>query len=1280
MKHKTLTTLAAILLASFQCIAATIQFAVTNTDLTPFTNYLSIYPLATPIYVGGTWSIRGQASRLPFTNGLSSIRLAQGNYLATNAGYYIAFTVPTNDTPYHVEELVIPGSVGSEWAYVSTNYATTTQLTTTSNALYSAIGTGGGGVVAAGTNVTVTTNGTVYTVSATATGTATNWTDAGGADLSNIGGITATGTVSAAAFAGDGSALTGLLATNAATLWVNSGGTTGQRGVKEKPYPTLTAAIAAAQAGDTLIVSGVQSIPTNTAVNNLTIRGEGALLTYGNDALDGESKPVNGLILSNATLAGLTISNSSAVLNSAVAAPWSSDGFGTLVIRDCVFVGKSFALLLKQPDNLGNNLADIRGCSFFANTVPFEAYQVNTLNIGNRYVSTNSTSWGLAVTANDSSTNLFIGCSFEASRGADRNVGLKCHASSHTTASGCQFKVRRDGDATNNAAIWVAELQTHLICNNGSFDIDCEPLLRVGDAPTSSTGNARVWLHGAYYWPLTNGVIVYNNPKDNGGPTVSNYFTLSGGNVSIENLLYKANTAGLSVTIANPPIRNLDGTNITDATITSNAFGATAIEFIQAAGGGSGEYATNAPNGTPLNDMQYGSAALTNLASGNGSGLTNLPAVPIQAAILSRYGLQITANTIHADAGPLFLLGETVSDGVSIHGDVYLTAGGYHGDGLDLINLNASNLSSGTVPVERLPTNSAVAWAGKNIWAGDAIFTGTVSNRGATYFGSTGQASVSSAGAISTVGSLNGVGIRNNGQLIISGTDSTKTISIGGASYYTNTLVVAEGTSVANFSPVLTEFYKPIQASASITATNGFDLPPLASSTTNLGALKIWGSNNAAMFVKQTNGVDSLLWPAAAAGTDQAVVTAMLASGTNSFVGDGTGLTNVVSGITNTATLWVNAGGATGERGLIERPYPTLEAAAADAELGDTLIVSGPITLRTNTAVTNLTIIGNGGVLSYPDPVEYADGLILWSNCTLSGLVISNSSAGTPIDIGSSTGVRQITDCRFYGDSLGLTLYNSEIDHTTSRTVIYSSEFLAHGVGLDIWKHRVEAYGSRFSAEGGYGGSAYSINPNDDSLTFFTGCSFSASGAVSRNAAVHPYARSTNVFNNCWFTATPSATSTNDYCLLFTEASASVTVNNSFFDLSHGARLAGWWPVWSGGIDGTLVLNNCSYYPETNGVIVDNIPKFTTKTGDRFRVTVIGGNLKPYNFASITNGVNQWTVEFLDTMPSAALIEHPTGTSPGTNAAAVQLWNSNNTAVFVRGTNGTDKLLLDLTQ
>jgi hypothetical protein len=71
--------------------------------------------------------------------------------------------------------------------------------------------------VAPGTGVTVTTNGAIYTVSATNTGSSfplTANTDAGPFALTNLGSLSVTGAVTAGTFAGDGGSITNILAAN----------------------------------------------------------------------------------------------------------------------------------------------------------------------------------------------------------------------------------------------------------------------------------------------------------------------------------------------------------------------------------------------------------------------------------------------------------------------------------------------------------------------------------------------------------------------------------------------------------------------------------------------------------------------------------------------------------------------------------------------------------------------------------------------------------------------------------------------------------------------------------------------------------------------------------------------------------------------------------------------------------------------------------------------------------------------------------------------------------
>jgi hypothetical protein len=117
--------------------AATILFSVTNSDLTPCTNYLIITPVSPPIYVNGSWSIRGKPTRLPLYDGTNALRQLQGTYWASNQNYEIYYAVPTNDEPYHAEALAVAGGIVSD--FFPTNWVVTSQLNTASNALQTQI-------------------------------------------------------------------------------------------------------------------------------------------------------------------------------------------------------------------------------------------------------------------------------------------------------------------------------------------------------------------------------------------------------------------------------------------------------------------------------------------------------------------------------------------------------------------------------------------------------------------------------------------------------------------------------------------------------------------------------------------------------------------------------------------------------------------------------------------------------------------------------------------------------------------------------------------------------------------------------------------------------------------------------------------------------------------------------------------------------------------------------------------------------------------------------------
>src|ERR1017187_3099570 len=105
-----------VTIVTIQLRAATITFAITNSDGTPAFGLLRVYPVSDVTSVG-TWSIKGILTRLIITNGCASVRLLQGNYYATNDNYFKLFAVPTGNGTYPVEYLQISG--GNTYNYTA---------------------------------------------------------------------------------------------------------------------------------------------------------------------------------------------------------------------------------------------------------------------------------------------------------------------------------------------------------------------------------------------------------------------------------------------------------------------------------------------------------------------------------------------------------------------------------------------------------------------------------------------------------------------------------------------------------------------------------------------------------------------------------------------------------------------------------------------------------------------------------------------------------------------------------------------------------------------------------------------------------------------------------------------------------------------------------------------------------------------------------------------------------------------------------------------------------
>jgi hypothetical protein len=185
---------------------------------------------------------------------------------------------------------------------------------------------------------------------------------------------------------------------------------------------------------------------------------------------------------------------------------------------------------------------------------------------------------------NDSSTNIYVGCHFETLGGSVASTAFKTYASAHSTIEGCSFKVRGSETSTNDTALGVAESLSTLRCFNSVFDIGNGLVLTFGEADVAGGWidgyHQRGTLANCVVAPQTNAILVLNRPAVGGGLNKTNFLTLSGGNITETNLLYPETTGKALVTYENMPLSG-DASKLTN--LGSNSFGATAIEFIQAA-------------------------------------------------------------------------------------------------------------------------------------------------------------------------------------------------------------------------------------------------------------------------------------------------------------------------------------------------------------------------------------------------------------------------------------------------------------------------------------------------------------------------------------------------------------------------------------------------------------------------------------------------------------------------------------------------------------------------
>lgn len=137
---KRLLPLIAFLLCLASARAATITFTFTNSLGNADTNAVIIYPISSPVRADGGYHITGVPVKVrPNSDGMGSVRLMEGNYVATNAflGQGIIFDSDNSLNTYSLYDREISGGNVFVTRYVNTN-----SQTLASNVLQIAAGTG----------------------------------------------------------------------------------------------------------------------------------------------------------------------------------------------------------------------------------------------------------------------------------------------------------------------------------------------------------------------------------------------------------------------------------------------------------------------------------------------------------------------------------------------------------------------------------------------------------------------------------------------------------------------------------------------------------------------------------------------------------------------------------------------------------------------------------------------------------------------------------------------------------------------------------------------------------------------------------------------------------------------------------------------------------------------------------------------------------------------------------------------------------------------------------
>lgn len=335
-------------------------------------------------------------------------------------------------------------------------------------------------------------------------GSATNltpWTsdiDGAGHSLSSVANIAFSGKIN-----GNGVALTN----------VSLGGRTFTVGSNAN-FATLSNAVSAALAGDTLLIVGSQNISTSNFLHDATING---------GTVYSSTDSPNLLVASNVLINGVTFSNTVSTLSlggSILRGP--TNGVGFVVADNCRFYGKAFGFANVAADLFYGIVCKFNNCLFSGN-IGADIWRSTSWFQGCTFAAnTSAANMTQGITCNDYSVNNFNGCTFLGGTNTKANVGATIYLGSTNVFNNCDFRMTNSSGAvgfnyqstTGEAAVINPEPTTWTKFNNCFFQLspqDERPVMLLYVDSANDYDDGFIELNNCFYTPVTNGVVVVND-------------------------------------------------------------------------------------------------------------------------------------------------------------------------------------------------------------------------------------------------------------------------------------------------------------------------------------------------------------------------------------------------------------------------------------------------------------------------------------------------------------------------------------------------------------------------------------------------------------------------------------------------------------------------------------------------------------------------------------------------------------------------------------------------